>query len=77
MNIQLLKAANFNQKLHGRGCPRKASVQKICKIARDEGEVRKILEEIWNNPDESEEILAEVREKNKEVYEFEKMLSEK
>lgn len=74
MNIQLLKAADFNEKLRGRGCPRKVSVQKICRIAKDEDEVREILEEIWGNPEKSEQILAKTVEKNKDVYEFEKML---
>ena len=74
MNIQLLKAADFNEKLRGRGCPRKVTVQKVCKIAKDEDDVRKILEEIWGNPEKSEGILAKTVEKNKNLYEFEKML---
>ena len=46
MNIQLLKASDFNKKLRERGC-RKATVQKICKFAKNEDEVREILEMIW------------------------------
>jgi len=76
MNIQLLKAADFNGKLHERGCPAKVTVQKTCEIARDEGEVREILDAVWENTVRSEEILASVIEKNREVYEFEKMLEE-
>ena len=75
MNIQLLKASDFNKKLRERGC-RKATVQRICRIARDEKEVRTILDEIWKNPDKDEEILLRIQEKNKELYEFEKMLEE-
>lgn len=35
-----------------------------------------ILDEIWKNPEKDEEILRRVQEKNKELYEFEKMLEE-
>jgi len=73
MNIQLLKASDFNQKLRERGCM-KATVQKICKYAKDENEVREILEAVWKEPEKDAEILAEVVSRNKEVYEFEKEL---
>lgn len=76
MNIQLLKAVDFNQKLKERGCT-KATVQKICKYAKDENEVREILEATWKNPEKDREILAEVASKNKEIYEFERMLERK
>jgi len=74
MNIQLLKASDFNIKLRERGVPKEVTVQKICKVCRDEKEVREVLEEIWRNPEKSMEILHNVSEKNREVYEFEKML---
>jgi hypothetical protein len=74
MNIQLLKAADFNQRLREKGCPSKVTVQKVCKIARDEDEVRDILEAMWKDPGKAEEILTEATEKNKEVYDFEKMM---
>lgn len=74
MNIQLLKASDFNEKLIMRGCPRKTSVQKICKIAKDENEVREVLELVWKNPEKTEKILEEVAERNKDIYELEKML---
>ncbi|MEM3629261.1 MAG: helix-turn-helix domain-containing protein [Candidatus Bathyarchaeia archaeon] len=77
MNIQLLKAADFNAKLHQRGCSVKVSVQKICKVAKDEREVREILENIWDDPKNSEKILENFANKNKSVYEFEKLLEQK
>ena len=77
MNIQLLKAADFNQKLRERGCPKEETVQKICKVARDEDDMRRILQDVWKNPEKSKYILAETVEKNKDVYGFEKMLEEK
>jgi len=76
MNIQMLKAADFNTKLHQRGCPIQVSVQKICKVAKDEKQVREILENIWKNSEKSEEILDMFTEKNRGVYEFEKMLEQ-
>ncbi|MCD6325878.1 hypothetical protein J7L97_06295 [Candidatus Bathyarchaeota archaeon] len=35
MRLQLLRASNFNQKLHEKGCPRTVTVQKICRRARN------------------------------------------
>jgi len=75
MNIQLLKAADFNEKLREHGCG--VTVQKICKIAKDEVEVREVLDGVWTKPNKGEEILAEVAERNKELYEFERMLEKK
>ena len=73
MNIQLLKASDFNQKLRERGCLR-ATVQKICRIARNEDEVREILETIWREPERDAEILAKAASRNRDIYEFERML---
>jgi hypothetical protein len=77
MNIQLLKATDFNEKLREREVSSAVTVQKVCRTAKDEKEVREVLEAVWENPEKSEEILAKTAEKNKEVYEFEKMLEEK
>lgn len=77
MNIQLLKASDFNQKLQERGFSKEVTVQRICRISKDEKEVRELLETIWDNTMRSEEILGKVVEKNKGVYEFEKILEAK
>jgi hypothetical protein len=74
MNIQLLKAADFNEKMRGRGVPKFVTVQKTCRYAKDEKEVREILKAMWEKPTQSREILTRTAEKNKEVYDFEKML---
>jgi len=50
------------------------SVQRICRVARDEKDVRETLEALWKSPDQAMEILAAVSGRNKEIYEFEKML---
>jgi hypothetical protein len=76
MNIQLLKASDFNQKLRERGCE-KATVQRICRLARNEKEVREILEAIWKNPEKDLEILIEIERKNKDLFEFERRLEGK
>jgi hypothetical protein len=77
MNIQLLKAADFNGKLRGRGVPKIVTVQKICRYVKDDKEVREVLETVWDNPEEAKKILTKIAEKNKEVYDFEKMLEGK
>ena len=74
MNIQLLKASDFNEKLREKGVFSGVSVQKICRYAKDEKEVRKVLKSIWEKPEKVKNILLNITEKNKEVYEFEKML---
>lgn len=74
MNIQLLKATDLNKRLRERGC--KISVEKVCKLAADEREVREALDSIWENPRNSEEILSKLAKRNKELYEFERMLEE-
>ena len=75
MNIQLLKASDFNQKLRERGCSPNVTVQRICKAAKDEKEVREILKRIWASPEKAEEMLTKVLEKNKQIYEFERYLT--
>lgn len=75
MNIQLLKATDFNSKLRDRGC--RITVQKVCRVARDEGEVREALDQLWEEPTKADEILGRLIEKNRKLYEFERMLEEK
>jgi len=74
--LQLLTASAFNEKLREKGCPKSVTVQKICKRARDEEEVRETLDNIWKQPEKGEEIIKDLSEKNEEVYQFEKMLEE-
>ena len=76
INIQLLKGADFNQKMQEKGISKNITIQGICRVAKNEKEVREILTKIWENPGKSPEILSNVAGKNKEVYEFEKILEE-
>lgn len=50
LNIQLITATKLNGILHEHGVPRKVTVQKICKRAKNESDVRQILDKIWNDP---------------------------
>ena len=74
MNIQLLKAADFNQKFRDRGIPKSVTVQKICRISKNESEVREIIEASWNSSETADSILSKAIQKNNEVYKFEQML---
>lgn len=74
VNVQLLKAADFNSRLHEKGCSIKVSVQRVCKIAKNEKQVRETLDRIWVKPEESDSILDTAFKANEEVYEFEKSL---
>jgi len=74
LNISLLKAADFNEKLREHGCKSSVTIQAICKAAKDEREVREVLEAIWHKPAEAEKTLTEIIEKNESLYSFERML---
>jgi len=76
LNISLLKAADFNEKLHERGCERDMTIQKVCSAAKDEDEIQEVLEGMWREPAEADKILTDVLRKNEKVYQFEKMLEE-
>jgi hypothetical protein len=76
LNITLLRAADFNEKLHEHGCKRDLTIQKICNAGRDEKEIRELLEEIWREPSQAGSILGDVLRRNDELYRFERMLSQ-
>jgi hypothetical protein len=75
MNIQLLKTSDINGKLRERGSSKDVTIQRICRLARDEEEVRRILGIIWKSPSLAEQTLSHVMEKNYDVYEFERELA--
>jgi len=76
LNISLLKAADFNEKLREHGCKPNVTIQRICNASRNEKEVRETLEAIWRKPNEAEKILTDVVERNESLYHFERMLEE-
>jgi hypothetical protein len=74
MNIQLLKASDFNSKLRERGSPKKVTIQRVCRSSKNENEVRELLELIWENSSKGEKILSNVSEQNQKLFDFEKKL---
>ena len=75
--LQLVTSADFNEKLHEKGCPKVVTVQKICGLAKNEEEVRWSLDAVWKEPAVSELILSELRTRNQDLYRFEEMLEGK
>src|SRR5690606_35579840 len=74
LNVQLLRAANFNEKLRDKGVPKDATVQKICKAARDERDVRRMLDAVWEKPEDAKDILERAIKTNSSVFKFEEEL---
>jgi len=78
LSIDIIKASDLNSKLRERGVEKKeVTVQKICRAASNEVEVRELLDEIWNGPKKAEEILEEAAARNQEIYQLERTLEEK
>ncbi len=75
MNIKLLKPADFNAKIREYGVDKKVTVQKICRVCRDEKDIRFVLDEIWQDPSRVKEVLSRAFSKSQSVFEFEKMLT--
>jgi hypothetical protein len=67
LNIELLKASRLNERLRERKVDKKITVQLICKIAKDEKEVRALLDSIWKTPEKAQEILSEATQRNMRV----------
>jgi hypothetical protein len=59
-NLQLVTAADF-VKLRERGCPKVVTVQKVCRLAWDEDEVRRTLDYVWSDSEGAAKILKGVR----------------
>jgi hypothetical protein len=74
LNMSLLKAADFNEKLRERGCSSKVTIQHVCRVAKNENEVRETLEAMWRRPADADQILSQVAQRNDSLYQFERML---
>ena len=61
-------------KLREHGVAKKVTVQTICRVCRDEKQVREFLDFAWNEPAKVEEHLSRLSTKNETPVEFEKML---
>ena len=75
MNIKLLRPADFNSKLREHGVPKEVTVQKICRVCKDEKDVRIALDEIWQESARADKVLAETLSRNQSVFKFEKSLT--
>ena len=69
--VLLLRA---REKFSEHGCPGVVTVRKVCRLARDEGEVRRALDTVWKGPDGAPEVLGELRAGNDDLHRFERML---
>jgi hypothetical protein len=74
MNIKLLRLVDFNERLREHGVNKTLTVQKICTIARDETEMRQLLDEVWTQPSALQDIVIETVAKNRNVFDFEHAL---
>lgn len=72
LHIKLLKAADINEKLKARHI--EVTVQAVCRAAKNENEVRTLLEDIWKLPNNAKQILSQAQESNMSTYEFERMI---
>ena len=76
MNIKLLRPADFNAKLREHGVDKKVTVQKICRVCRNEKDVRLFLDEIWKESKKAKDILDETLDINQGIFNFEKEISQ-
>jgi hypothetical protein len=71
MNIKLLRPADFNEKLREQGVDKRVTVQKVCRICKDEKQIRETLDQLWNQSKKAQEVLSETSNRNNSVFEFE------
>jgi len=76
MNIKLLRPADFHTRLSERGVNKKVTVQRICRVCEDEKNVRTALDGIWQNPSKAQEITVKTSNRNQNVFEFERALTD-
>ena len=55
--LQIITAAKFNEKFREQGIAKKVTVQKVCRLARDEDEVGRTLDYLWSDSENAAKIL--------------------
>jgi len=75
-NLQIITASDFNEKLREHGSPKQVTVQKVCRYAQHEEEVRESLTQIWAKPEVSRTVITQLNKENKELFVFEKQREE-
>jgi len=63
--------------LREKGCSKEATVQKICRAAKDESQIRETLDSFWEKPGEATATLGRLRQDNQDLYRFEERLEAK
>jgi DNA-binding MarR family transcriptional regulator len=74
MNIKLLRPADFNERLQEHGVDKRTTVQKMCRAAKDETQVKELLDEVWSQQANAYAILVRALDRNQDAFEFEKAL---
>ena len=72
LNIEILKASDFNKRLVEKGVDKFVSIQKICRAARNEDQVRSMLDAVWEMPAGARSVLSEAMQQNSDVFAREK-----
>ncbi|MCJ7732770.1 hypothetical protein MUP51_10690 [Candidatus Bathyarchaeota archaeon] len=75
-HLQLITAADFNEKLRERGAEKYVTVQKICRASKNEAEVMRVMDAIWEKPDSARGVLQKTLNKNADLFKFEERLEE-
>lgn len=71
-----MRPADFNSKLREQGVDRKVTVQKICRVCKDEKQTRTLLDGVWSEPGRGMEFSLQVSMGNEHVFKFEKTLEQ-
>lgn len=74
-NIQLIRTVDLNEKLKQRGTDGEVTVQRICGNCRNEEEVKAVLDEIWDSPEDASSLLNKITMKNKTIFDLEHKLA--
>lgn len=75
--LQLVTAADFNSRLQNHGVPKVVTAQKICRLSKNEAEVRESIDAVWKQPSGAELVLMELRTRNQDLFKFEERLEGK
>ena len=70
-----MRPADLHSKLRERGVIKKVTVQKVCRVSKNEKDIRVVLDEIWQKPLKAQEIIVKTLDRNQGVFEFEKILT--
>jgi hypothetical protein len=74
-NIQLIRTADLNEKLRQRGCEKSLTVQHLCRVCKDENEVREVLDGVWESTKDATAFLNKVARRNQQIFDLEQKLA--